>query len=60
MHSVVYSELADSHVKLITERMASLVEALKQSCPQEEAFALLDGDSVTTLSDNPFNATSSC
>ena len=58
MHSVVYSELADSHVKLITERMASLVEALKQICPQGEASALLDGDSVTTLSENRFDATS--
>jgi len=62
MHSVVYSELADSHVQLITERMASLVEALKQICPHEDASALLDTGSDADLHDNTlnaFNATSS-
>jgi hypothetical protein len=60
MHSVVYSELADSHVKLITERMACLVEALKQICPQEDATALLDAGSDAGLRDDRLNATSSC
>jgi len=60
MHSVLYSELAASHVKLITERMACLVEALKQICPQEDAAALLDAGSDAGLRGNPLNATSSC
>jgi hypothetical protein len=60
MHSVVYSELADPHVKLITERMTTLVEALKQISPKGESSALLHGNSDTALRNDPFNTVSSC
>jgi|HubBroStandDraft_6_1064221.scaffolds.fasta_scaffold450373_2 hypothetical protein len=60
MHSVVYSELADSHLQLITDRMQSLVEALQVILPQQRESALPAEDAGPALLDNPSNATSSC
>jgi hypothetical protein len=59
MHSLVYSELADSHVKLIIERMASLAEALEQICAREDAPTLPDTASDPSLRDDPFSAATS-
>jgi hypothetical protein len=60
MHSVVYSELADSHVQLISERMKSLAEALRMVCPQREESVFMDGNAESLLLQDPFTATSSC
>jgi hypothetical protein len=60
MHSVVYSELADSHLQLITERMQSLVEALQVILPQQRESALPEEGAGPAFLDNSSNATSSC
>jgi hypothetical protein len=59
MHSVVYSELADSHVRLITARMKSLAEALELVGPQHEGFGLMDGNAGPVSLRDPSTATSS-
>lgn len=58
MHSVVYSELADSHLQLITDRMQSLVEALQVILPQQRESTLPEEDARPALLDSPSNATS--
>jgi hypothetical protein len=60
MHCVVYSELADSHVQLITERIKSLAEALKLVCPQQEEPVFMDASEESILCSDPSAATSSC
>jgi hypothetical protein len=60
MHSVVYSELANSHVQLITERMKSLAEALRLICPQQEESVFMDASEESTLLRDASTSTSSC